>query len=420
MPLSAGSRLGVYEIQSALGAGGMGEVYRARDTKLGRDVALKIVRESVSSDPVHRARFQREAQILAALNHPNIAAIYGFEESSGTQALVLELVEGETLADRIAARRLPLDEVLRIARQIAEALEAAHEQGVTHRDLKPVNIKLRPSGVVKVLDFGLAKMMDTAQRFGNHGPDSSSSTFATITAPAMRTDAGVVLGTAAYMSPEQVRGQAVDKRTDIWAFGCVLYEMLTGRRAFGGDTPSDSLANTLQREPDWTALPPSVRAPIRTLLARCLDKDPVNRLHDIADARLEIVDALSSTGLQDSSPGPNGGLRRARIAVPAVGVAAALAAGWLIGAFASRGVSTGQVGVVEIPLTLPENIVPGFGIAVSPDGDRIAIGIFGAGPEIWLRSLDSSDIRPMPGSKGEAGRSGRRTDEASASSPMAS
>ena len=243
MALAAGDRLGPYEIISALGAGGMGEVYRARDRKLGRDVALKIVLELFAADPDRLARFQREAELLASVNHPNIAAIYGLEETDGARALILELVEGPTLADRIARGPIPLDEALPIARQVAEALEAAHEQGIIHRDLKPANIKLRPDGVVKVLDFGLAKALEPSPM----GAEVSQSP--TITTPAMMTGMSVILGTAAYMAPEQAKGRPADKRSDVWAFGCVLYEMATGRRAFEGQDVSDTLARGHSRAP---------------------------------------------------------------------------------------------------------------------------------------------------------------------------
>src|SRR5947209_1042539 len=258
MPLSAGTRLGPYEIASALGAGGMGEVYRAHDTKLGRDVALKILPDTFATDPERLARFQREAQVLASLNHPHIGAIYGLEESNGIRALVLELVEGPTLADRIAQGAIPLDEALPIARQIAEALEAAHEQGVIHRDLKPANIKLRPDGVVKVLDFGLAKLAEA--RAASGAVELSQSP--TITTPAMMTGMGMILGTAAYMSPEQAKGRPADKRSDVWAFGCVLYEMLSGTRAFAGEDVADVLAAILMKEPDWAAVPAKTPATI--------------------------------------------------------------------------------------------------------------------------------------------------------------
>ena len=252
MALPVGTRLGVYEIVAPLGAGGMGEVYRARDGTLNRDVALKVLPEPFALDTDRLARFRREAQVLAALNHPNIAAIYGFEESTSVHALVLELVEGPTLADRIAQGPMPVDEALPIARQIAEALEAAHEQGIIHRDLKPANIKLRPDGTVKVLDFGLAKALAPEQGGAAAAHLSQSPT---ITSPAMMTGVGMILGTAAYMSPEQARGKPVDKRADIWAFGCVLYEMLTGRRAFDADDVSLTMARVLEREVDFDLLP---------------------------------------------------------------------------------------------------------------------------------------------------------------------
>src|SRR5216110_3088947 len=263
MLLGVSARVGPYEILSALGAGGMGEVYRAHDTKLGRDVALKILSDTFATDPERLARFQREAQVLASLNHPHIGAIYGFEESNGIRALVLELVEGPTLADRIAQGAIPFDEAFPIAKQIAEALEAAHEQGIIHRDLKPANIKVRPDGTVKVLDFGLAKLAES----GETGPAGKNLTHSpTITSPAMMTGAGMILGTAAYMSPEQARGKAVDKRADIWAFGVVVFEMLTGRRAFVGDDISLTLAAIMMKEPDWSALPGSTPLGLRRLL----------------------------------------------------------------------------------------------------------------------------------------------------------
>src|SRR5260221_12241255 len=287
MTLSAGMRLGSHEILSPLGSGGMGDVYRARDSKLKRDVAIKVLRDASVPDPDRLARFHREAELLASVNHPNIVAVYGLEESNGVTAIVLELVEGDTLADRIAHGPVRLDEALTIARQIADALEAAHERGVVHRDLKPSNIKITADGRVKVLDFGLAKMLE---RETAAGPLTMSPTL-TVHA----TQAGVILGTAAYMSPEQARGRAVDRRTDIWAFGCVLLEMLTGRRAFDtGESVSDAIATILKEEPDWTRLPAATPARIRELLARCLRKDPARRLRDIADARLEIDDALSA------------------------------------------------------------------------------------------------------------------------------
>jgi len=297
MLLSHGMRLGPYEIVSAIGAGGMGEVYRARDTKLNRDVALKILPDAFASDPDRLARFTREAQTLASLNHPNIAAIYGLERQDGregqegtagaaTSFIVMELVEGEDLLQRIMRGAIPLEEALPIVRQIADALEAAHEQGTIHRDLKPANIKVRPDGTVKVLDFGLAKAMEPAGASSAHAMTSP-----TISIHA--TQAGIILGTAAYMSPEQAAGKTVDKRSDLWAFGVVLFEMLTGRRVFEGETVSHVLASVLKDEPNWGALPANTPASIRKLLRRCLEKDRKRRMADASDARLEIEDALT-------------------------------------------------------------------------------------------------------------------------------
>ena len=284
MPLIPGTRFGPYEISAQIGVGGMGEVYRATDTNLSRQVAIKVLPETFAQNPERLARFEREARTLASLNHPNIATIHGLEKAGDIRALVMELVEGPTLAERIVTGRIPIDEALQIARQIAAALEAAHAQGVVHRDLKPANIKLRPDGAVKVLDFGLAKV--AADDF--EGARSQMSTLA-----GGVTRDGQIVGTAAYMSPEQARGLPVDKRTDIWAFGCVLFEMLTGRAAFSGGSTTDTLAAVLQHEPDWSALPRSTPARIRELLRRCLQKDPARRQHDIADARIEIEEALA-------------------------------------------------------------------------------------------------------------------------------
>jgi Tol biopolymer transport system component len=285
-----GRQVGVYQILERLGVGGMGEVYRARDPRLGRDVAIKILPRDVRDDPDRLARFEREARALAALNHPHIGAIYGVEEIDGIPALVLELIDGPTLADRIARGRLPVAEALGIARQVADALDAAHEKGIVHRDLKPANIKVRRDGTVKVLDFGLAKLQP-------RGSDVDAAEARTMTVAG--TQAGLIVGTVAYMSPEQARGQAVDKRTDIWAFGCVLYEMLTGHRAFEAGTLSDTLAAVLDREPNWHGLPEKTPDGLRRLLLRCLEKDPRRRLHHIADARIEVEDA---TAVPPSTP----------------------------------------------------------------------------------------------------------------------
>ncbi len=284
MPLTAGTRLGPYEILAPIGAGGMGEVYRARDSRLKRDVALKVLPQHLASDPQRMARFEREAQLLACVNHPNIASIYGLEESSDIRALVMELVEGLTLAERVARGPLPLNEALAIGRQITEALEYAHEHGIVHRDLKPANVKLTADDLVKVLDFGLAKALS------DELPLADSSTSPTLTAVATRS--GIILGTAGYMSPEQARGRAVDRRTDVWAFGCVLFEMLTGKLAFPGETATDTLAAVLTKEPELEHLPASTPASIRTLIGRCLQKQIRRRVQAIGDARIDIEDCL--------------------------------------------------------------------------------------------------------------------------------
>ena len=287
MPLVTGSRLGVYAILDPLGAGGMGEVYRALDTRLGREVAVKALPDEFSRDPGRRSRFEREARMLAALNHPAVAAIYGLEDVDGTSFIVMELVPGQTLSEKLSRGALPLDESLRIGRQIAEALEAAHERGIVHRDLKPANIKVTPEGRVKVLDLGLAKALDRKETSSGSDPSLSPTLVLEGTQP------GVILGTVDFMSPEQARGKAVDKRTDIWAFGCVLYEMLSGRRAFTGETVTDVLAAIVTREPDWNALPPETPPRIRDLLGRCLQKDPARRLRDVGDARIELEETIA-------------------------------------------------------------------------------------------------------------------------------
>ena len=288
MALTPGTRLGPYEVTAQIGVGGMGEVYRARDTKLDRDVAIKVLPASLAGDPERIARFQREAKTLASLNHPNIAQIHGLEESEGIKALVMELVEGPTLEDRIAQGAIPVDEALPIAKQIAEALEAPHEQGIIHRDLKPANVKLRPDGVVKVLDFGLAKALEPT---GAMSPGLSQ--VPTITTPAM-TQAGMILGTAAYMSPEQAKGRTVDKRSDVWAFGAVLYEMLSGRRAFDAEDVSETLAAVLRAEVDWARLPEGLSPVLVTYIRRCLQKDPKQRIPDIAAMRLALEGAFEA------------------------------------------------------------------------------------------------------------------------------
>jgi serine/threonine protein kinase len=285
MALEIGSQLGSHQIVALLGKGGMGEVYRARDTKLKRDVAVKILPDEFSTNPERLSRFQREAEVLASLNHPNIAAIYDLQEESGTRFLVLELVEGETLADRIARGRIPTEEALRVAREIAQALEAAHEKGIIHRDLKPPNVKITADGKVKVLDFGLAKALETAPSAGTLS-NSPTLTFA-------GTNAGVIMGTAAYMSPEQARGRTADGRSDIFSFGCVLYEMLTGRQTFQGEDVSDVLASVLKTEADFTLLPATLHPRITEILRRCLQKNPRLRWHAIGDVGMEIEAVLA-------------------------------------------------------------------------------------------------------------------------------
>ena len=330
-------RIGQYEVTAKLGAGGMGEVYRARDAKLGRDVALKILPAALAHDGQSLARLEREARTLAALNHPNIAAIYGLEEAEGLRALVMELVEGETLAEHIqgatgrGAKCLSAEEALPIAKQIAEALEYAHERGVIHRDLKPANVKITPEGTVKVLDFGLAKVLSDQD---SAAPVTAANS---PTLSVLATQAGIILGTAAYMAPEQAKGKQVDRRADIWAFGCVLFEMLSGKKPFDGETISDLLAAVIRGEPEWTDLPERTPPLIKKLIGRCLVKDPKQRLRDIGDARIAIEEALS--GADSEEPGGGGTaesqrVSRMRRALPwALGTAAlicACVAAWLL------------------------------------------------------------------------------------------
>jgi serine/threonine protein kinase/Tol biopolymer transport system component len=393
MSLSAGIRLGPYEILSALGAGGMGEVYRARDTKLGRDVAIKVLPDALAHDPERLARFEREAKTLAALNHPNIAHIHGFEDSTAVPALVMELVEGPTLADRIATGARPIDETLKVAAHIADALAAAHEKGIVHRDLKPANVKITPDGVVKVLDFGLAKAAG-----GESTPDlSQSPTLAGVTRD------GIILGTAPYMSPEQAKGRPVDKRTDLWAFGAVLYELLTGRRAFTGEGVSDTLAHVLMTEPDWTALPANTPASIRRLLRRCLEKDRKRRLADAADARLEIDDALASPTVETAAPADMPSRR-----VAPVPIAFALASGALIAALAMWAVTRPAPRALVSPSRFAIVPPPGQSLAISsffrdlalsPDGRYLvyrAGGTVTGGP-LMVRAMDALDAQPLAG-----------------------
>jgi predicted Ser/Thr protein kinase len=406
MALAPGTKLGSYEVSGLLGKGGMGEVYRARDSKLGRDVAVKTLPAEFATDPDRVARLEREARLLATLNHPNVAGIYGLEESGDARFLVLELVEGETLAERLAHRRLPVEQALRIALQIASALEAAHAKGVIHRDLKPSNIKITADGTVKVLDFGLAK--DT-------GPASSIADFThSPTLSLTATAQGVILGTAGYMSPQQARGEAVDKQADIWAFGCILFEMLSGRQTWTGRSAMDVIAALVAREPDWTQLPANLHPRVRFALERCLEKEVDGRYRDIADARVEIAKALADpTGVTVKATAQ---ARRpatvvwASAAAAVVGIAAAGAAAWY---WSSRPAVRQPVARFSADLeALP--VLPGAAagtstaaaasippipiVAVSRDGMRWA---FSTIRQIYLRNLGEAEARPVQGASAQ-------------------
>ena len=388
-----GQAVGPYVISGRLGAGGMGEVYRARDQKLGRDVAIKVLPPAFTANAERLARFAREARVLAALNHPNIGAIYGLEEGNGINALVLELVEGETLSARIERGPIPMQTALRIARQIADALDTSHEKGIVHRDLKPANIKITPAGDVKVLDFGLAKAAG-----GDSVPDLSQSPTITVGG----THAGVILGTAAYMSPEQARGQPVDKRTDVWAFGCVLYEMLAGRPAFSGSTMTDTLAAILEREPDWTALPRATSDAIHRLLRRCLEKDARLRLHDIADARIEIDDELRP----DRTDPPLKSGRRLKILSAAVALGAlAIVTAWAVSRIPTSETSGS---VLRLQINPPPGgqfggrvgANPSHNLALSPDGKTLVYSATVNGQfALWVHPLDGTKATLLPGSE---------------------
>ena len=387
MPLVTGTRLGGYEILSLIGQGGMGEVYRARDSRLNRDVAIKVLPADVTADHDRLTRFEREAQVLASLNHTNIAQIHGIDDSSGTPALVMELVEGPTLADRIAQGPIPLDEALAIAKQIAEALEAAHEQGIIHRDLKPANIKVRADGTVKVLDFGLAKAFD---------PAASTSAGATMspTLSIHATQAGIILGTAAYMSPEQARGRAVDKRADIWAFGCVLYEMLTCKRAFGGIDVPDTLAGILKEEPNYKALPSSAMS-LTSVLRRCLQKDPQQRLRDAGDVQLLLED-----GSRGSSPAESSSSIASRWWMAAAAALGLIVGGAAIGLINRSGQPSYRLRVERFELTSssmhPLSTDPaGANVAISPDGSRIVYTSRGADARLVLRDIERVETKAI-------------------------
>ena len=429
MPLTPGTRIGVYEVTGSLGAGGMGEVYRARDTKLDRHVALKVLPEAFTQDPDRLARFEREAKVLASLNHPNIGSIYGLEEaepstaSSGLtgsgpfdsaqgrqgggkfRALVLELVEGPTLADRIARGPIPFDDALPIAKQIAEALEAAHEAGVIHRDLKPANIKVKDDGTVKVLDFGLAKA------FQPDATDPNPSASPTISLTAAATQAGMIVGTAAYMSPEQAKGLPVDKRADVWAFGAVLFEMLTGRKAFAGDGVSDTMAAVLRAEPAW-ALLPAVSPRVRELLHRCLQKDARNRWHDIADVRIVLEEAQSGSANVMSLPEPTRLSWAFGMALISAGVVGGYVVATLTGDPAPPTTTTAEAPSIVGTINLPESTRLASGTAaigfdsplltLSPDGRwMVFVGRHDGGSRLYRRRLDAfEDAEPIPGTEG--------------------
>ncbi|MEQ1758410.1 MAG: protein kinase [Vicinamibacterales bacterium] len=407
MALTSGTRIGVYEITAKIGEGGMGEVYRAHDTRLGRDVALKVLPDALASDPERVARFEREARTLAALNHPHIAQIHGFEHEGPVRALVMELVEGPTLADLLVRRvgpagpaGLPLEDALAIATQIAGALEAAHEQGIVHRDLKPANIKVRDDGTVKVLDFGLAKAMDphAGSKDPAYVPLSQSPT---ITSPALLTGAGMILGTAAYMSPEQAKGRPADARSDIWAFGVVLFEMLSGRRAFEGEDVADTIAHVLTKEPAWEALPPATPAALRRLLRKCLERNPAGRLRHIADVRFDLAEAATEPTTSPGSPMHQADIVArgftARHAVLAGGLAVLAA---VVSVAATLYLRPAAEPPPEVQFDIPATGTSPF-ISMSPDGRMIAYtSQDGVGPQLWVRSLDAREARVLPGTEG--------------------
>jgi len=406
-----GQTLSHYRVTAALGAGGMGEVYRATDTTLGRDVAIKVLPPEVAQDSERLGRFQREAHLLASLNHPHIAAIYGLEEADGKPFLALELVLGEDLKDRLARGAIPVDEALEIAEQIAEALEEAHNKGIVHRDLKPANVKLAPDGTVKVLDFGLAKA------WSGEAPDGSSPPAALSQSPTMAntgTVAGVILGTAAYMSPEQARGKPVDKRADVWSFGVLLWEMLTGRTLFAGDTVTDVIASLVKEEPDLAALPKATPPAVRRLIARCLRKDPRTRLPDIGAARLELQDVRAGTAVEVASP--SGELeevrraeRRSRSRERWAWAAALLVAVGLASFVGYRQLTEAPEPrpAAHFVLDTPEDLAFWIWspVALSPDGRQVAfLGTSAGGDrQLWLRPLDSTEARPLAGTLGAQG-----------------
>jgi Tol biopolymer transport system component len=400
LPIRSGTVLGPYEILAPLGSGGMGEVYRAIDTTLKRAVAIKVLPAGLADDPDRLARFQREAEVLAALNHPNIAAIYGVERSTSVSALVMELVEGPTLADRIAEGPLPLEEALAIARQLALALEAAHARGIIHRDLKPANVKVRDDGTVKVLDFGLAKALEPPAGAAAGSPSMSP----TLTSPAM-TQIGMLLGTAAYMAPEQAKGRPADKRSDVWAFGCVLYEMLTGRRTFDGDDVVDVLGAVTRLDPDWTAIPATVPPAVRSLLENCLVKDPRARAGDIAVARFVLEHAARIAPPVPHTPAPTSPLWR-RTLPWGVAAAALLLAAVLVAArfrVVTPPVATLEKLSADIGADASLPIDQGASAVISPDGHTLAFVAQAnarAVSQLYVRPLDVLRAQPLAGTEG--------------------
>jgi eukaryotic-like serine/threonine-protein kinase len=394
LALIPGTRLGPYEIVAAIGAGGMGEVYRATDSNLKRQVAIKVLLQTVAADPDRLARFQREAEVLAAVNHPNIAHVHGLEKSDGMLALVMELVEGLTLADRIAHGAIAIDEALPIAKQIAEALEAAHERGIIHRDLKPANIKVRADAMVKVLDFGLANALDV-------GSEGSGALSMSPTQSLHATQAGMILGTAAYMSPEQAAGKAVDKRTDLWAFGVVVMEMLTGQPVFTGETVPHVLASVLKSDPDWTALPATTPAALRRLLRRCLEKDRKRRLSDAADARLEIEEAMAAPR-DEVAPSPVSAWRRALPWTVAAAFGVALVSALVLSPpWRAAPVPTPRKLLAFIGADASMPIELGASAILSPDGTVLAFAAQQAGQaRLFVRKLDQLQATPHSGTEG--------------------
>jgi serine/threonine protein kinase len=383
MALTIGTQLGSHEITALLGKGGMGEVYRARDLKLKREVAIKILPDEFSADADRLARFQREAQVLASLNHPNIAHIYGLEESNQTSCIVMELVEGDTLEGRLQHGPIPLSEALSLAMQIAAALEAAHERGIVHRDLKPANIKFKPDGKVKVLDFGLAKAFQPEAQT----PLSNSPTVVGASMP------GVILGTAAYMSPEQAKGKETDRASDVWAFGCVLYEMLTGRQAFEGDTVGEILGGIFRADPDWQRLPAGTPEGIRRLLRRCLEKERSERLKSADDARIEIKEALNAPDSNVTPAAPP----KSRLAWM-VAALMTLAVGVI--EFVQFRAKPADVSEMRLDITTPSTPAP-LEFALSPDGKYVVFVASAGGPQrIWRRALDNTDAQPIEGTEG--------------------